>query len=77
MIKSDKTVQNINSKLDIDNYLIQDDLLLYQKNILRQGIKQAVLTICIPEHLEEAIIKKVHESPNNGHMAAEKKASET
>ena len=33
---------------------------------------QEVLTICIPEDIEEAIIKKVHESPYNGHMAAEK-----
>ena len=72
IIKGEKAVQKIVSKLDIENYLIQDDLLLYRKNILRQGIKQAVLTICIPEHLEEAIIKKVHESPYNGHMAAEK-----
>ena len=58
VIKGDETVQNIDSKLDIENYLIQDDLLLCQKNILRQRIKQAVLKICIPEHLQEAIIKK-------------------
>ena len=58
MIKGNKTVQNGDSKLDIENYLIQDDLLLYRKQILRQGIKQTVLTICIPEHLEELMIKK-------------------
>ena len=40
--------------------------------MIRQGNKQIVLTICIPEHLEEAMIKKVHESPCNSHMAAEK-----
>ena len=55
-IKSDETAQNIDSKLDIEKYLIQDDLLLYRKNIMRLGIRQEVLIICILEHLKEAII---------------------
>ena len=29
-IKGDKTAQNIDSKLDIENYLINDDLVLYR-----------------------------------------------
>ena len=43
---------------------------------MRQGIRQEVLKIYIPEHLAEAIIKKVHESQYNEHMAAEKNFSE-
>ena len=72
VLKGEKPCQEIDSKLDVENYLLQDNLLLYRKNMLKQGKEQIVLTICIPEHLEESMIKKVHESPCNSHMAAEK-----
>ena len=39
---------------------------------MRKRISQEVLSISIAEHLEEAIIKNVHEYPYNGHMAADK-----
>ena len=53
---------NINLNLGIEKYFIQDVLLLYRKNIMKQGIRQEVLTYSIPEHHEESIIKKVRVS---------------
>ena len=43
---------------------------------MRRRIRQEVLIICIAEHLQEVILKKIHESPNDGHMTAEKISSE-
>ena len=59
-------------KVLIQNYVLHDEILFFRKSVLRCDINEIVLTIVVPAGIDITIIKNIHASKSNGHLAFER-----